>query len=136
MRTGSLERPTLTLRLPAPAPQGELDLVERDRLIARAKALAWFSLAYMTVEGAIRDGTRLHRADPEAHRPERRAAAGKAVLLPASSRTGRKSPSTTAIRPHRRRAHASRRQALAAVGALGRAPLRQVRRVGRDEHRQ
>jgi divalent metal cation (Fe/Co/Zn/Cd) transporter len=46
----------LTLTAPsaaAPRPQSVLEPAERDRLIARAKALSWFSLAYMTAEGAI-----------------------------------------------------------------------------------
>src|ERR1035438_3212279 len=33
--------------------QQRLDPGERDRLIRRAKALSWLSLAYMTAEGAI-----------------------------------------------------------------------------------
>ena len=33
--------------------QQRLDPRERDRLIRRAKALSWLSLAYMTAEGAI-----------------------------------------------------------------------------------
>ncbi|MEA2178254.1 MAG: hypothetical protein QOG77_1551 [Solirubrobacteraceae bacterium] len=37
---------------PAPAPPGR-DSAERDRLIRRAKALSWLSLAWMTVEGAV-----------------------------------------------------------------------------------
>ncbi len=32
---------------------GQPELAERDRLIRRAKALSWLSLAYMTAEGAI-----------------------------------------------------------------------------------
>src|SRR5450755_466999 len=43
-----IELPTL----PVPAPDG-LDSGERDRLIGRAKALSWLSLAWMTVEGAV-----------------------------------------------------------------------------------
>jgi divalent metal cation (Fe/Co/Zn/Cd) transporter len=35
------------------ARQSALDPAERDRLIRRAKALSWLSLAYMTAEGAI-----------------------------------------------------------------------------------
>ena len=49
MSTGPVElqvRPTVVL----PAIPGD---AERDRLIRRAKALAWLSLAYMTVEGAV-----------------------------------------------------------------------------------
>jgi divalent metal cation (Fe/Co/Zn/Cd) transporter len=38
--------------LPVPTPDGP-DSGERDRLIARAKALSWLSLAWMTVEGAV-----------------------------------------------------------------------------------
>jgi divalent metal cation (Fe/Co/Zn/Cd) transporter len=53
MSTRSVELPTLTAPPAAPARQSGLDPVERDRLISRAKALAWFSLAYMTAEGAI-----------------------------------------------------------------------------------
>ena len=53
MSTRSVELPTLTAPPAAPARQSGLDPVERDRLIGRAKALAWFSLAYMTAEGAI-----------------------------------------------------------------------------------
>ena len=36
-----------------PVAQQRLDPGERDRLIRRAKALSWLSLAYMTAEGAI-----------------------------------------------------------------------------------
>jgi divalent metal cation (Fe/Co/Zn/Cd) transporter len=43
-----IELPTL----PVPAPDGP-DPGERDRLIGRAKALSWLSLAWMTVEGAV-----------------------------------------------------------------------------------
>jgi divalent metal cation (Fe/Co/Zn/Cd) transporter len=53
MSTPSLELPTLTSPLAAEALRGGLDPSERDRLIARAKGLSWFSLAYMTAEGAI-----------------------------------------------------------------------------------
>jgi divalent metal cation (Fe/Co/Zn/Cd) transporter len=53
MSTPSLERLTLTAPPAAAAQQSGLEPAERDRLIGRAKALAWFSLAYMTVEGAI-----------------------------------------------------------------------------------
>jgi divalent metal cation (Fe/Co/Zn/Cd) transporter len=35
------------------AASGGLDPAERDRLIGRAKALSWLSLAWMTVEGAV-----------------------------------------------------------------------------------
>jgi divalent metal cation (Fe/Co/Zn/Cd) transporter len=45
-----LQLPTLPIARPvAPA----LDHAERDRLIRRAKALSWLSLAWMTVEGAV-----------------------------------------------------------------------------------
>jgi len=47
--TPSLELPTLT----APQQQSVREPAERDRLIRRAKALSWLSLAYMTAEGAI-----------------------------------------------------------------------------------
>lgn len=43
-----VELPTL----PVPAPDGPHS-GERDRLIARAKALSWLSLAWMTVEGTV-----------------------------------------------------------------------------------
>ena len=49
MSTPSLELPTLT----APQQQSVREPAERDRLIRRAKALSWLSLAYMTAEGAI-----------------------------------------------------------------------------------
>jgi divalent metal cation (Fe/Co/Zn/Cd) transporter len=51
--TPSLELPTLTAPPTAPQQQSVLDPAERDRLIRRAKALSWLSLAYMTAEGAI-----------------------------------------------------------------------------------
>jgi divalent metal cation (Fe/Co/Zn/Cd) transporter len=50
MSSPSLELPVLAVTPAAPRP---LDGRERDRLIRRAKALSWFSLAYMTAEGAI-----------------------------------------------------------------------------------
>jgi divalent metal cation (Fe/Co/Zn/Cd) transporter len=50
MSTPPLELP-IARRTPV-APQ-RLDPHERDRLIRRAKALSWLSLAYMTAEGAI-----------------------------------------------------------------------------------
>jgi len=53
MSTFPFELPTFTVPRPVPAPPGGLDPAERDRLIARAKALSWFSLAYMTLEGAV-----------------------------------------------------------------------------------
>jgi divalent metal cation (Fe/Co/Zn/Cd) transporter len=43
-----IELPTL----PVAAPSGP-DSAERDRLIRRAKALSWLSLAWMTVEGTV-----------------------------------------------------------------------------------
>jgi divalent metal cation (Fe/Co/Zn/Cd) transporter len=48
--TAPLELPTLPIAAPAPA---RIDADERDRLIRRAKALSWLSLAWMTVEGAV-----------------------------------------------------------------------------------
>jgi divalent metal cation (Fe/Co/Zn/Cd) transporter len=42
-----VQLPTLPVAAPAPDP------TERDRLIRRAKALSWLSLAWMTVEGAV-----------------------------------------------------------------------------------
>src|SRR5450755_688608 len=53
MSTPSLELPVVTAPPPARARESGLDPVQRDRLIGRAKALSWFSLAYMTAEGAI-----------------------------------------------------------------------------------
>ena len=53
MSTPSLELPTVAEAADASRRQGRLELAERDRLIRRAKALAWLSLAYMTAEGAI-----------------------------------------------------------------------------------
>jgi len=53
MSTPSLE---LTLPNAPPGRMGQtpaLDPGERDRLIRRAKALSWLSLAYMTAEGAV-----------------------------------------------------------------------------------
>ncbi len=52
MSPQSLELPTLTAPPSAPL-QSVLDPAERDRLIRRAKALSWLSLAYMSAEGAI-----------------------------------------------------------------------------------
>ena len=53
MSPPALELPTLPAP-PATAPlQSALEAAERDRLIRRAKALSWLSLAYMTAEGAI-----------------------------------------------------------------------------------
>jgi divalent metal cation (Fe/Co/Zn/Cd) transporter len=48
--TAPLELPTLPIAAPASA---RIDDAERDRLIWRAKALSWLSLAWMTVEGAV-----------------------------------------------------------------------------------
>ena len=53
MSTPSLELPTLTAPPTAPQQQSVLKPAERDRLIRRAKALSWLSLAYMTAEGTI-----------------------------------------------------------------------------------
>ena len=53
MSTPSLELPTLTAPPKAPQQQSGLKPAERDRLIRRAKALSWLSLAYMTAEGTI-----------------------------------------------------------------------------------
>ncbi len=53
MSTWWLELQTVTASPAARERQGGLESAERDRLIARAKALSWFSLAYMTAEGAI-----------------------------------------------------------------------------------
>jgi divalent metal cation (Fe/Co/Zn/Cd) transporter len=50
MSSPPLELPVLAR---APVATAPLDGRERDRLIGRAKALSWFSLAYMTMEGAI-----------------------------------------------------------------------------------
>ena len=54
MSTSPLQLPTLHAS-PASAPRQRptLRADERDRLIRRAKALSWLSLAYMTVEGAV-----------------------------------------------------------------------------------
>jgi divalent metal cation (Fe/Co/Zn/Cd) transporter len=53
MSARGLELATVTAPPAARERQGELESAERDRLIACAKALSWFSLAYMTAEGAI-----------------------------------------------------------------------------------
>jgi len=50
MSSPSIELPLLAV---APVLATPLDGRERDRLIQRAKALSWLSLAYMTAEGAI-----------------------------------------------------------------------------------
>ena len=52
MNPPALELPTLTAPPSAPL-QSVLEPAERDRLIRRAKALSWLSLAYMSAEGAI-----------------------------------------------------------------------------------
>jgi divalent metal cation (Fe/Co/Zn/Cd) transporter len=52
MSTPPLELPTVAEAARAPRQQSRR-LAERDRLIRRAKALSWLSLAYMTAEGAI-----------------------------------------------------------------------------------
>jgi divalent metal cation (Fe/Co/Zn/Cd) transporter len=51
--TPSLELPTRTAPPTASQQQSMLEPAERDRLIRRAKALSWLSLAYMTAEGTI-----------------------------------------------------------------------------------
>jgi divalent metal cation (Fe/Co/Zn/Cd) transporter len=51
--TPSLELPTVTAPMSPSRERSPLEPVERDRLIRRAKALSWLSLAYMTAEGAI-----------------------------------------------------------------------------------
>jgi divalent metal cation (Fe/Co/Zn/Cd) transporter len=53
MNTPSLELPALAERASASRQESRLELAECDRLIRRAKALAWLSLAYMSAEGAI-----------------------------------------------------------------------------------
>ena len=53
MNTPALELPTVAGPTSVARPQSRLALAERDRLIRRAKALSWLSLAYMTAEGAI-----------------------------------------------------------------------------------
>jgi divalent metal cation (Fe/Co/Zn/Cd) transporter len=53
MSTPSLELLTAAEEARAARQQTRLELAERDRLIHRAKALSWFSLAYMSAEGAI-----------------------------------------------------------------------------------
>jgi hypothetical protein len=54
MSTPSLELPVLTTPTTASErQQAPVAPAERDRLISRAKALSWLSLAYMTVEGAV-----------------------------------------------------------------------------------
>jgi hypothetical protein len=53
MSTSSLELPTVARPAHASRCESRIELVEHDRLIGRAKALSWLSLAYMTAEGAI-----------------------------------------------------------------------------------
>ena len=53
MSTRPLGLPTLTAAPRATSLLAGLEPVERDRLITRAKALSWFSLAYMAAEGAV-----------------------------------------------------------------------------------
>jgi divalent metal cation (Fe/Co/Zn/Cd) transporter len=53
MSTPKLKSPTIPFLTIAPAAVTGAEPGERDRLIRRAKALSWLSLAYMTVEGAI-----------------------------------------------------------------------------------
>ncbi len=53
MSTPSLELPTVPVATRISRQQSQLELAERDRLIRRAKALSWFSLAYMAAEGAV-----------------------------------------------------------------------------------
>ena len=60
MSTPSLELPVVAEPAHTSRHQGQLELAERDRLIRRAKALSWLSLAYMTARGRGRN----HRGDP------------------------------------------------------------------------
>ena len=53
MSTPSLELLTAAGAARDSREQTRLELTERDRLIRRAKALSWLSLAYMSAEGAI-----------------------------------------------------------------------------------
>jgi divalent metal cation (Fe/Co/Zn/Cd) transporter len=53
MNTPSFEIPAVAAVARRARQESRLELAERDRLIRRAKALAWLSLAYMTAEGAI-----------------------------------------------------------------------------------
>lgn len=48
-----IELPTLPVTSPAATTITDQELCERDRLIGRAKALSWVSLAWMTIEGAV-----------------------------------------------------------------------------------
>jgi len=53
MSTPPLELLTVAAPARTSQHQGRLEPAERDRLIRRAKALSWLSLAYMSAEGAI-----------------------------------------------------------------------------------
>jgi divalent metal cation (Fe/Co/Zn/Cd) transporter len=53
MSTPSLTLPTLPTSAHVPQQPNQIEPAERDRLIRRAKALSWLSLAYMTAEGTI-----------------------------------------------------------------------------------
>ena len=53
MSTPSLELPLVAEPAHTSRRQGPVELAERERLIRRAKALSWLSLAYMSAEGAI-----------------------------------------------------------------------------------
>jgi len=53
MSTPALPLATLPSAPPPPSQTPSLPDRERDRLIRRAKALSWLSLAYMTLEGAV-----------------------------------------------------------------------------------
>ena len=53
MSTPRLEPAALPIVTIPPAAVTSAESRERDRLIRRAKALSWLSLAYMTVEGAV-----------------------------------------------------------------------------------
>jgi len=53
MSTPSLDLPAIIEPAHALDRQRPLELGERDRLVRRAKALSWLSLAYMSVEGGV-----------------------------------------------------------------------------------
>ena len=53
MSTPSLELPVVAEPAQNSRHQGPVEPAERERLIRRAKALSWLSLAYMSAEGAI-----------------------------------------------------------------------------------
>jgi divalent metal cation (Fe/Co/Zn/Cd) transporter len=53
MSTPPVELPTVPVEERSRGPVTRLDPRARDRLIRRAKALSWLSLAYMTAEGAV-----------------------------------------------------------------------------------